>query len=742
MTEQHVDIESIFDRAVEIDSPEQQRTYLDEACGSDRELRARVEALLRANNDAGNFLEKPPAGLVATIATGESDRVDGEVGEVSLDFLAPSEKANCLGTLGQYEVVEVAGRGGMGVVLRAYDTKLNRVVAIKAMAPELAANPMAAKRFLREARAAAAISYDHVVTIHAIEEDNRPPYLVMEFVNGQSLQEKIDRCGALDVKAILRIAMQVARGLAAAHEQGLVHRDIKPANILLENGVERVKLTDFGLARAVDDASVTQTGQIAGTPQFMSPEQAQGEAVDARTDLFSLGSVMYTMCTGRPPFRADSAVATLRRVCDDAVRPIQEVNSEIPDWLVEIIDRLLAKNRDDRIPTAGDVAELLNEHLAHLQHSTITPAHAPLPAIPKSAGVAVTKHSEVSIRRIVRGPSVGLVATACLNWILLTSLIIGSFVLNWRMPQLALLFVGGGALIFASLQIYGALRMRDLKGYGWAIAASVLAMLITPGNLIGLPIGIWALYVLTLPAVREVFQLGVNAAPASMFSRLAVRVVLFAAVMLVAIGCTEMAAMTHVSASIWRMLGITGTLVVNVPNPDMSVTVQGNGRSIMSNSNQRLELEPGIYRVYVSYSSNEYQLRHMEVAGVERNKESVVNIKLDDKWEKRLAGLPERMAATDATRAATLVVEVEIPNVHLTINGEYLKLPAAGPHELVLKPGWYVLAVRKANQQIAVQRVTLERGQRRTIRFRPSDPLLSTDTTLLDKQSVDRGQGD
>jgi hypothetical protein len=226
---------------------------------------------------------------------------------------------------------------------------------------------------------------------------------------------------------------------------------------------------------------------------------------------------MYTMSTGRPPFRADSAVATLRRVCDDAERPIQDINPEIPVWLVEIIERLLAKNRDHRIATACEVAERLNERLAQLQHSTITPSRTPLPASPRSAGAETAKHSAASVRSAVRGPSVGLVATACLNWILLTGLIIGNFVWNWRMPQMALAFVGCGALFFASLQIYGALRMRDLQGYRWAIAASVLAVLITPGNLIGLPIGLWALYVLTRPAVRKAFQVKENTAPAGMY---------------------------------------------------------------------------------------------------------------------------------------------------------------------------------------------------------------------------------
>src|SRR5262249_38620446 len=163
------------------------------------------------------------------------------------------------------EILEVVGRGGMGVVLKGFDEKLHRVVAIKVLAAELAVSGTARQRFTREARAAAAVSHEHVVTIHAVEEGHPPPYLVIQLGDGVSLQEKLDEEGPPGLKEILRIGLQVAAGLAAAHAHGLVHRDVKPANILLENGVERVKLTDFGLARAVDDASLTQSGVIAGT---------------------------------------------------------------------------------------------------------------------------------------------------------------------------------------------------------------------------------------------------------------------------------------------------------------------------------------------------------------------------------------------------------------------------------------------------------------------------------------------
>ncbi|MBC8114901.1 MAG: protein kinase, partial [Candidatus Saccharimonas sp.] len=295
-------------------------------------------------------------------------------------FLEPCDAPGRLGRLGGYEILEVIGRGGMGIVLRAMDVKLNRVVAIKVLAPELASQPQARKRFLREAQAAAAVSHDHVVTIHAVddgEHDKRSvPFLVMECIVGQSLQQKIDKVGALGLKEILRIGMQTAAGLAAAHAQGLVHRDIKPANILLENGVERVKLTDFGLARMVDDASVTQSGVIAGTPQYMSPEQARGEVVDHRSDLFSLGCVLYAMCVGHAPFRASTTMGVLKRVCEDAPRPIREGNADIPDWLAKIIIKLLAKATAHRFQTAREVADLLEQCLAHVQK----PSAVSLPA--------------------------------------------------------------------------------------------------------------------------------------------------------------------------------------------------------------------------------------------------------------------------------------------------------------------------------------------------------------------------
>ncbi len=367
--------ESLFLQVLEIGSADDRAAFLNRACGSDAELRRGVEALLRHHREGSSFLEAPPTEVVvaaAQLTTSEPDTA-------ALDFLSPSNDPLSLGRLGYYEVLEVLGHGGFGVVLKARDTKLDRIVAVKTLALSLASSATARKRFVREAKAAAAVKHENVVGIYHVADDGPVPYLVMECVSGVSLEAKLQQVGTLDSPAILRIGMQIASGLAAAHQKGLVHRDVKPGNILLENGVERVKITDFGLARAADDVAITKTGEVAGTPQYMSPEQAQGLPLDARSDLFSLASVLYAMAAGRSPFRAESTVAALRRVCDDTPRPIREINSDIPDWLEEIIGRLLAKQPSERFQTATEVADLLGRYLAHVQQSAIVPS--PKPAI-------------------------------------------------------------------------------------------------------------------------------------------------------------------------------------------------------------------------------------------------------------------------------------------------------------------------------------------------------------------------
>jgi hypothetical protein len=304
-----------------------------------------------------------------------------------LDHLAPTDDPQMLGRLGSYEIMGVVGSGGMGVVLKAFDPSLDRCVAIKTLNPILAGSGAARARFSREARAAAAVVHDNVIEIYGVAEAGNLPYLVTPYVRGTSLQRRLDDSGPLSTAEVLRVGMQTAAGLAAAHAQGLVHRDIKPANILLSEGVERVLITDFGLARAADDASLTRSGVIAGTPQYMSPEQARGEAVDPRSDLFSLGSTLYAACTGRAPFRAETSYGVLRRITDEAPRPIREINPAIPEWLCRIIARLMAKQPQDRYQSAGEVAELLEECLAHFQQPTVVPLPVSLASLSRGRGI-------------------------------------------------------------------------------------------------------------------------------------------------------------------------------------------------------------------------------------------------------------------------------------------------------------------------------------------------------------------
>ena len=295
-----------------------------------------------------------------------------------LDSLTPSEDPQMLGQLGGYDVSGVVGAGAMGVVLKASDKSLDRTVAIKVLSPHLASSGAARKRFAREAKAAAAVLHANVIAIHGVSNDQSMPHLVMPYVRGTSLQKRINDDGSLPVNEVLRIGAQIAAGLAAAHAQGLVHRDIKPANILLEEGVERVAITDFGLARAVDDASLTRTGIIAGTPQYMSPEQSRGESVDQRSDLFSLGSVMYAMCAGRPPFRSETTYGVIQRINNEQPTPIREINPDVPDWFVTIVNKLMSKQATDRFESAQQVSELLEQCLAHVQQPSATPLPASL----------------------------------------------------------------------------------------------------------------------------------------------------------------------------------------------------------------------------------------------------------------------------------------------------------------------------------------------------------------------------
>jgi formylglycine-generating enzyme required for sulfatase activity len=368
--ESSTDVSRIVAAALNIAPGAARQAFVAGACAGDEALRQKVEARLREHGPGG-----------------EKDDTLPRTGANACACLEPSTQPGSLGRLAHYEVLEVLGSGGFGTVFRAFDERLQRPVAIKMLAPELAASLTARQRFLREARVTARLRHEHVVTVHAVEGEP-VPFLVMEFVPGTTLQQRVEQ-GPLPLRDILRVGQQIARGLAAAHAQGLIHRDIKPANVLLESDGGRVKITDFGLARAVDDGSLSQSGTVAGTPLYMAPEQARGEPLDNRADLFSLGSTLYAMATGQPPFHAAGSVAIMYRVVEETPRSLHLVNGAIPPWLEAIINRLLAKKPADRYQSALEVADLLAGHSADLQpppaHGADTPAAADTLRLPGRA---------------------------------------------------------------------------------------------------------------------------------------------------------------------------------------------------------------------------------------------------------------------------------------------------------------------------------------------------------------------
>lgn len=386
----------IFEAALEISEAKPRAAFVASACGQDPQRIARIESLLASHAADTGFLQMPVLDqgirqLKHTDggATKADDDRHAHANEPDLSFLEPSSQPDSIGSLGHYRILDVLGQGYFGIVFKAFDETLHRAVAVKVLKPELATTSPPRKRFLREARSAALIQDENVIRVHSVAE-HPLPHLVMEYSQGQTLQTRLDATGPLDLLEIVELGRQIASGLAAAHEHGLIHRDIKPANILLEcrdgTGLKtreptvtaalppstlpaqwRVKITDFGLARATDDASLTHSGLIVGTPLFMSPEQARGDALDHRSDLFSLGSVLYTMATGRPPFRAENTLAVLKRVTECRPRPIAEIIPETPDWLIAIIGRLHAEQPADRFASARELAELFNECLAQMR---------------------------------------------------------------------------------------------------------------------------------------------------------------------------------------------------------------------------------------------------------------------------------------------------------------------------------------------------------------------------------------
>lgn len=273
-------------------------------------------------------------------------------------FLAPAESDDELGRLGNYRVLDVLGIGGMGIVFRGEDPELQRQVAIKAMKPSIAVDDSAKERFLQEARITASIEHHNIVPIYQVSEDRGVPFIAMQFLRGESLQTRLERNKPLNQEDALQIGREVATGLAAAHERHLIHRDIKPDNIWIDEATGWAKILDFGLARvSKEDSGITHSGLIVGTPRYMSPEQAQGGDIDPRCDLFSLGSVLYRLITGKLAFNAENITATLLAVVSKEPTPVEELRPDVDPELAALIRKLLSKNREDRPVSALEVAE-------------------------------------------------------------------------------------------------------------------------------------------------------------------------------------------------------------------------------------------------------------------------------------------------------------------------------------------------------------------------------------------------
>lgn len=286
---------------------------------------------------------------------------DAQAPAQDFSFLRTALEPGDLGALGHYRVIRVLGQGGMGCVFEAEDVQLRRRVALKVLISDRMHDVNSRQRFLREARAMAQLRHDHIVTVYHVGQDDNVPHLAMEYLQGKSLDDCLETDRPLSDEFLYRLARETAEGLAAAHEHGLVHRDIKPSNLWLEarpGGSFRVKILDFGLARAEkEDVAITQSGYVVGTPAFMAPEQARGENVDARGDLFSLGCVLYWAATGVLPFDGSTTLAVLSALAMDDPKPPSEYRPDLAPAFADLILKLLAKDRNKRPPTAREVAQ-------------------------------------------------------------------------------------------------------------------------------------------------------------------------------------------------------------------------------------------------------------------------------------------------------------------------------------------------------------------------------------------------
>ncbi len=298
--------------------------------------------------------------------------------------------------LGHYDIVAELGRGGMGVVYKGYEPALNRYVAIKVLADSLAHDESVKERFLREARSMAALNDPHIIQIYFIGEDAGQTFFVMEFVEGESLGSLLKREGKLAPEQAARVIFQTAQGLATAHDKGVIHRDIKPGNLMI-GARGQVKIADFGIALVTQDFSkkLTSTGEFVGTPGYLSPEVCLGKPVDQRSDIFSLGIVLFEMLTGRMPFTDESPLGLMLEVVKAEIPDVRQLNQQVDPELSRILAKMIAKEPADRYQSCQELAADLQRHPALASGQTLTLK----PAVSTAAMTLVGAKTPVSGQR-------------------------------------------------------------------------------------------------------------------------------------------------------------------------------------------------------------------------------------------------------------------------------------------------------------------------------------------------------
>lgn len=380
-------IEKLYHASLEL-RQESREAFLQEACAGDEALRREVAALVACDGKAASFIETPALEIAAKALAGDAQAAD----QAQAPTPSPAPRR-----IGPYQLLALLGKGGMGEVYLALDTRLSRRDAIKLLPAEFTGDAERLRRFAQEARAASALNHPNIITIYEIGEIENTHYIATEYVEGQTLRRRMD-CGRMKLPEALDVGIQVAAALEAAHHAGIIHRDIKPENVMVRpDGY--VKVLDFGLAKLKEPflggelAAVTgvntETGLVMGTPRSMSPEQARGEKADARTDIFSFGVILYEMTSGRAPFTGATRNDVIASILKDELRPLTDTVPDMPRALEEILGKALRKNREERYQTAKDLLDDLNHvkqemiiaesksHAPHVQDSRTTEAKSP-----------------------------------------------------------------------------------------------------------------------------------------------------------------------------------------------------------------------------------------------------------------------------------------------------------------------------------------------------------------------------